>query len=92
VKLGRSAGNVTEVSAYPNPFQSQLSVSITATESEVMAIQLYSIDGRLVSTQQEQLNAGSNVVTVNNLDNLAKGMYVLNIQSGDEIKTVRLVK
>ncbi len=92
VKLSVNKGTSVEASAYPNPFKDRLSVNITTDEDQDMTLALYSLDGRQVMVQQASATKGSNVVMVNQLDNLAAGMYVLNVKYGEEVKSIRLVK
>ncbi len=92
VRLSNKAEGLGEVSAYPNPFRTELSVQISTEEDQLATLMLYSLDGRLVQQRTENVKQGSNVVTLSGLDQLANGMYVLNVQCGGEVKSVRLVK
>jgi hypothetical protein len=92
VRLNKAAAGLGEVAAYPNPFQTGISVQVNTAEEQLVTLELYSLDGRLVITKAENLNRGSNVVSLNGLNDLASGMYILNVHSGNDVKSIRLVK
>jgi hypothetical protein len=72
-----------EFTIYPNPVSSQLEVRIYAEASA--SYQIYSVVGQLVTTG----TLGTKTIDVSNLKN---GMYILQINDGDEILTKKFVK
>jgi hypothetical protein len=79
------------VTAYPNPFAQNLSAQITGSESSPVTLSLYDAAGRLVLHRQVAGNAGQQLVDLRSAV-LATGAYVLHVQQGSHIGTVRLTK
>ncbi|MBS1764768.1 MAG: VCBS repeat-containing protein [Bacteroidetes bacterium] len=77
-----SAGNIT---VYPNPVTDR--VVIQNNSEKAVKAQLFDATSRLIQTTQ--LNAGENVIGV---QQLASGVYHLQLNMNGEIKNVRLVK
>lgn len=80
-----------EISVYPNPASSTITISTGVFYSSAISIQMSDITGRIV-LQTEIL---SNIVGIRevNISNLAKGVYMLRFISNEEIvKLVKLVK
>jgi hypothetical protein len=50
------------------------------------------MNGRTIVQQTNEVNVGSNSITINQLNNLSKGMYMLSVQSTSGIQTFKLVK
>lgn len=76
----------------PNPANSTVDVQFVSANDESVYINVVSQDGKLVkSVQQELTTSGVQVVRMN-VDELAKGIYLLNvIQNGRQIGVDRLV-
>ena len=77
--------------AYPNPFKEQLVVEFDAPATENYTLRLYSIDGRLQYEQRHNLNAGLHRLEIPT-PVLASGMYFLQVQSGKQSTSIKLVK
>ncbi len=67
------------VSAWPNPFQSTISVNIYSVGSSVVAIRLNDANGRTVMTRTERISNGMNQLNIPNLQHLPSGTYMLEI-------------
>ena len=80
------------VSATPNPFINILGINITAAETSTLNIQLTDLSGRVILQQTSDVNAGSNVLTINGTSGLATGMYQLTVKGNNFDKTIRVVK
>jgi len=79
------------VLVYPNPANDELNVTISGVENETaVQIQLSDILGHTVSAQSAKViyDYTGNV----NLTNLSNGIYILKVQYGNELKTVKVVK
>ncbi|MFI5221569.1 MAG: T9SS type A sorting domain-containing protein [Bacteroidia bacterium] len=81
----------TEMIPQPNPFSSNLTVSINAATSENVRLKFTDITGRLIIEQSTALHPGENILELNNLDVLKDGMYFLTIQTGDQIVTKKVI-
>ncbi len=69
--------------AYPNPFQSSVSIPITMTESNDVSIKVYDLNGNIISTLQDgMLSQGDHTFTFTPSD-LTPGRYIYVVKSGD---------
>jgi hypothetical protein len=91
ISLGNGATLFT-VRSLVNPFDSEISFELVSPENAAITISLRDAYGRAVRTEKQSVNAGVNVMQVNNLGKLAAGMYILQIQWKDKLITRRLVK
>lgn len=83
----------TIVSVYPNPFKDQLFLRLNSSSSAVGTITLSDVTGRMVTrTQQVNVKEGDNVIQVNNLQNLPKGMYIVKLVYGSSNLVYEVVK
>ncbi len=79
--------------AYPNPFKDAFIVSFDNNMTGNFEISLISITGNLsLKTNRTIVGGGGNTITVNNLGNLAPGMYILKISSGSITEYLHMVK
>jgi hypothetical protein len=76
----------------PNPFYNKLSAEINTSESKVINLQLVDNLGKVVRRQQHALLAGQNKVEIDQTEGLPKGLYTLQLQSGDVVVSKRVVK
>lgn len=81
------------ISAYPNPFNDNITIKITRTENATTQIQLWDIAGRLISAKQMEITAGVSTVQINNLQKagINKGVYLLKVTTGKDSQVFRLV-
>ncbi len=81
----------TLIGAYPNPFNSATNVRFALSKQGRTEISIYNINGQLVERYVlGQLSAGLHSVNLN-LDGLASGTYLYNLQSGTSVASGRLV-
>jgi hypothetical protein len=81
----------TTLSTYPNPVKDLLTVNVTVTQQNLSLVKIFNAAGTQVSTQQIKLLAGTNQFQVN-VENLVKGVYMLNVYTDDQIRTVKIIK
>jgi uncharacterized protein (DUF2141 family) len=67
-----------------------LKLDFKASTNSELTIQLCSIEGKIISEQKEQLNIGTQTISVQ-MNGLAKGNYVLKIVSDDNTQLSRLI-
>jgi hypothetical protein len=75
VRINKSIG----ITAWPNPFSSSITVNVNVSQNASLTIRLTDVAGRTILTQQQQAPRGVTQVTINNLDRLANGVYLLDI-------------
>ncbi len=82
--------NITGI--YPAPFTDKVNITFSSEIKNQATIQLYDNTGKLLITQQNNINKGVTNLTLENLDKLAKGFYIIKIQAGESVIVKKLVK
>jgi hypothetical protein len=91
VDFGKLDG--TSLTAMPNPFSSQLLLNVqTRTASDASLLTVTDATGRTVLTQHLALPAGQSQVTLNDLERLPVGMYLLHLTLDGQAQHVKVVK
>lgn len=62
---------------YPNPAARSFTLTFTSSAAGAVSLRLFDVSGRLMLTQPFQASTGENAVTVNGLETLPDGMYIL---------------
>lgn len=82
-------GENLTVAVYPNPASDFVNVHMNTTEATDVQITLYSVDGRLLQSQDIKAIGEMNVPM--NVSNLAEGFYFLHINADGNVYTEKLV-
>lgn len=82
------------LNAYPNPIlNDQLMVALNLKNYETIDIRIYNAYGREVYAKSGiKLAQGKNLVALNQLDGLTKGIYMLQVSNGYYVQTMKLLK
>ncbi|MGB1241339.1 MAG: T9SS type A sorting domain-containing protein [Chitinophagales bacterium] len=75
----------------PMPVSNQVILDFTAKRIGEVAIQVYSVGGQLVQTQDFSAELGNNKIEMN-LSNLSSGMYFLQLNTVEGVIATKLVK
>ncbi|QQS29274.1 MAG: T9SS type A sorting domain-containing protein [Sphingobacteriales bacterium] len=75
----------------PVPTSDFAQLTINADENKTLTVELYDVTGRMVSTQQADVNDGVNTVTMD-VRSLPAGMYFVKVSDGNFSATERIVK
>ena len=82
---------VTRVSIAPNPVHDMMQVSFNSLNNGIMELYLYDMSGKVVRKMRTDMQAGVNVVGIDNLSSLQNGMYLVVISTGKEIFRQKVV-
>lgn len=82
---------VSGLRAFPNPVSEQLTLTFEARSQEVYRISILTLDGKEVQSAAAQMQAGRNQTTFDTRM-LESGMYLLRLQTGSEVRTLKFVK
>lgn len=82
IKLNGSSLN--EFSVYPNPFISDIKVSVTAAKDELATFRVLSFDGKEMLNRKVSLQSGDNIVVLTNFGSLANGNYILEVTTSTD--------
>lgn len=77
---------------YPNPAynRDQITLKIQTSKSSLAQVRLFDLSGKMVYNGQEQLQVGSNNISIN-IQSLSAGTYFVALQNGQELKTGKFV-
>jgi hypothetical protein len=75
VRLSKAIG----ISTWPNPFGSTITVNVNSAAETVLYVNLTDVTGRSLRSMNKTVSRGVNQVVINELDNLANGIYFLEI-------------
>jgi hypothetical protein len=67
------------VTIWPNPFQSSISISITTTAETIIDINLIDVSGKTLRTSSQSVPRGITKVTIDGLERLPAGTYLIEI-------------
>ena len=76
---------------FPNPAVNTLNIRFEQTNAEEAVIRILSMDGRNVYEGEHGIRSGSVELSLGSLD-MPNGMYLLQIATGDEVRTERFMK
>ncbi len=84
----------TDIQSYPNPFTSQVNVSISSPAYQQVVIAVYDAGGKTVRAETKYLFAGNNNFTITGLDKLTRAVYYLEVKdaAGEILGRSKLVK
>ena len=91
-----SIGNTQEMIAAwqisPNPFINQLRVYVVSQQENLSIITIKNILGNEVFNLSKNIIQGKQVITINELDLLPNGIYILQLQCGKQTIRQRIIK
>jgi uncharacterized repeat protein (TIGR01451 family) len=79
----------TKVSVFPNPAEDFVTVDVTTERAGSATVQLLTIDGRVLRTEQLSLIAGGGRTTINTTD-LPTGIYVVQVTGANRVSTTKV--
>ncbi len=79
-------------SIYPSPFADKVSVSISSENAATGTVRLMDNTGKVLARQNSQIRKGITTISLDNLGSLAKGFYIIEVQSGETVVTQKLMK
>jgi hypothetical protein len=79
------------IQVYPNPASDQAFVAYNAEINSKVNVQIYSLNGSLMSTQVVAVNSGTNRIALN-IANLAKGGYIVYLNDGGKKASSTFIK
>jgi hypothetical protein len=81
-----SLGNNTTFNIYPNPIENKLNLEINNLENNTIAT-IFSIDGKAIVSK----NIINNITEIN-VEQLPKGMYVLQLKNNSYVSSIKIIK
>jgi len=84
-----STVNRNDFNIFPNPSNGIVNLSLNGPNTENALIEIYDIMGKLIFSAKLNVNTNNNVQY--DFSAYGKGMYFINIKSGNDIKTEKLI-
>lgn len=90
----RNNSSVKDLKIYPNPFTNSLMVEFETKESKPSSVTIQNITGQLIveTIWSGRSLVGKNQLSINNLEGLPSGEYIISIKQEEEIMSEKLVK
>lgn len=76
---------------FPNPVNSELTLSIGATSGAMVEIRIVNVQGKTVCIRKEHILPGNNQITMQ-LSDLPQGLYICRINDGKNTETRKFLK
>lgn len=80
------------IEAFPNPTPNQFNIRIKARQPQMATLTITDNAGRIVLTEQLTIKRGDNQFNYALDDKYADGLYIITLQSGDNVGKLKLVK
>jgi hypothetical protein len=83
-----------QVTTWPNPFQTSITISICADKETTINIKLIDVSGKVVRNISQPVAKGLSQVALQNVQNIPAGMYILEItdEKSGSTSTQKLIK
>jgi hypothetical protein len=90
-RKGESKAESLSMTVYPNPTRGTFTVYVRGLSEGKTRMSIYDGLGRKVYTEAYATSAGETALSVDLAGSLSKGVYLLTVESGDALRTERLV-
>lgn len=77
---------------YPNPFTANVSIHVTADADAKANITVVDLYGKVVAEMAREVVKGDNLITVDTLQHLTPGVYVVKVNAGNSEMVTKLIK
>jgi hypothetical protein len=83
---------LTGITINPNPVvkTNDATVRFQSAVNTIVTLRVIDMSGRMVMQQQNRVSEGVNSIPVNNLERLQPGIYIVQLQNGEELSAVKL--
>lgn len=82
----------TSVSVYPNPVDNYTILNLYSDKTGAGELRVMDNSGRQIRTKNITVNTGNNNIMIDQLENLPRGMYVVQAMLNNNLYTVKLLK
>ena len=82
---------IKTVSVAPNPVHDMMQVTINTTRTDLMELYIYDMSGKAMRKIKTDVQPGVNVISVDNLSLMQRGMYLVVVSVGAEIFREKIV-
>jgi hypothetical protein len=75
---------------YPNPVNNELNIVLNYNYEKSIPVCVHSIDGKLLINENYSIKNGA--ITLNNLDKLTKGVYLVSFEMNQQLQRFKIIK
>jgi hypothetical protein len=83
---------VWAVTAYPNPYETDLTAQLTSSEAGTITVSLLDETGRLVLRRQLTATSGNQLILLDEAHTLATGAYMLLVRQNAHVASLRIMR
>ncbi len=83
---------ITVNAARPNPFTSDITISMLLTQNEKIKLELFDASGKQIRVKELDGLKGANTINFDNLKNLTGGLYLIKVSANGEVYQQKLIK
>jgi hypothetical protein len=88
--IRKDSKNINGIALNPNPVVNGMAtVRFTSSRNEVVNLKVVDLTGKIVLQQENKIYEGNNSISINNLDRLQSGVYLLQMANGDELTGIK---
>ncbi len=93
ILIRKDQKTMTDISITPNPIIKGAATTLRfASQSKTVAtIKIIDMAGSVVYKQQNNITEGTNSISLNNLDRIHPGVYILKISNGNEVLSTKFI-
>ena len=92
ISFGKGDLSVNHVRLFPNPVHDFVTVYFYSNEKQRATINIYSLEGKQIQSQMQLIEKGYQSITINHLENLPQGAYLLKVTLNEKILNGRFLK
>lgn len=90
IMIRKESKSINGIALNPNPVVNGMAtIRFTAFASDLVSFKVIDMGGKVVLQQQNKVYDGNNSISLNNLDRLHPGVYLLQMANGQEMTTVK---
>jgi hypothetical protein len=82
---------ISPITIFPNPSSGNFSVNVSSKSTKTITVSVANILGETVSTQQFQINSGSNEIKMGMPTSCMNGVYFVTIDGMETRQTQRII-
>jgi Secretion system C-terminal sorting domain len=90
IMIRKETSSIYGITINPNPVSDGMAtVRFTAATTGGIEFRVVDLSGKIILHQQNKVQEGNNSISINGLDHLLPGMYVMKLSNGDEIQSAK---
>ena len=86
-----STASETTLYVYPNPFTDNLTIGFPVPIKGKYSLEIVNLQGKVVYSRQRD-EGSTRIIQINDLENLASGIYIIRVSNGSLIYTGKIIK